>query len=213
MGCLFVLSAPSGTGKTTVAEKLIREVSGIKRVVTATTRPKREVEREGVDYIFMSREEFERGIKDGIFLEYASVYGNYYGTPKEQVKKVLEEGFDALLVIDVQGAKSIKDKLPESILIFLLPPSLEELKRRLITRGYAEENLLEREKKVEAEIACARHFDYIVVNDFLDKAVEAIKHIVNSYRHTKERVFKDIEKLVKDDTIKDILLRGRCDIF
>ncbi|MEZ0362007.1 MAG: guanylate kinase [Hydrogenobacter sp.] len=213
MGHLFVLSAPSGAGKTTVAQKLVKEVPGIKRVVTATTRQKRDGEVENVDYIFMSKEEFERGIKDGMFLEYALVYGNYYGTPKEQVKKIIEEGFDALLVIDVQGAKSVKEKFKESILIFLLPPSLEELERRLITRGYTDTNLSEREKKVKMEIACARYFDYIVINDFLDKAIGTLKGIINSYRHKKESVFKNMENLVKDANIREILSRGRCEIF
>ncbi|SNZ15356.1 guanylate kinase [Hydrogenobacter hydrogenophilus] len=213
MGHLFVLSAPSGTGKTTVAEKLVSEVHNVKKVITATTRQKREGEVEGVDYIFMTKEEFEEGIKRGIFLEYALVYGNYYGTPKEQVEKILKQGKDALLVIDVQGAKSIREKLPESILIFLLPPSLEELKRRLITRGYRDKNLLEREQKVKMEIACARHFDYIVVNDFLDKAVEAIKNIINAHRHTRITFFRNIENLVKDANIKEIMLKGKCDIF
>ncbi|MGC8853169.1 MAG: guanylate kinase, partial [Hydrogenobacter sp.] len=141
------------------------------------------------------------------------VYGNYYGTPKEQVEKILNQGKDALLVIDVQGAKSIREKFPESILIFLLPPSLEELKRRLITRGYRDKNLLEREQKVKMEIACARHFDYIVVNDFLDKAVEAIKNIINAHRHTKEDFFENIDNLIKDANIKEIMLKGECDIF
>jgi guanylate kinase (EC 2.7.4.8) len=138
---LFVLSAPSGAGKTTVANFIIRDVENIRRVITATTRPKREGEVEGVDYIFLTVEEFEQGIREGMFLEYAKVYGNYYGTPKDQVLKNEEEGYDSLLVIDVQGAMTIKRNFPDSVLVFLLPPSIEELRRRLLTRGYGHENL------------------------------------------------------------------------
>ncbi len=213
MGSLFVLSAPSGTGKTTVAEKLLKRSPDVKRIVTATTRPRREKEVEGVDYLFLSKEEFEIRIKEDKFLEYACVYGNYYGTPKEQVLKNMEEGIDSLLVIDVQGARNIKRRVPESVLIFLLPPSIEELKRRLSTRGYTDSNFAERVSKVEAEIACARYFDYIVVNDFLDKAVSAMEYIINSQRYSKEKVLKDAMKTIKDPNIRDALFMGECKTF
>ena len=156
---LFVLSAPSGTGKTTVADRLLKSCPKVKRIITTTTRPRREGEVQGVDYIFIDREEFERKIEEGYFLEYANVYGHYYGTPKDQVLKNEEEGIDSLLVIDVQGAKKIRDAYPESVLIFLMPPSIEELRRRLLGRGYGRENLEQRLQKAEEEIACARHFD------------------------------------------------------
>ena len=156
---LFVLSAPSGTGKTTVADRLLKSCPKVKRIITTTTRPRREGEVQGVDYIFIDREEFERKIEEGYFLEYANVYGHYYGTPKDQVLKNEEEGIDSLPVIDVQGAKKIKDAYPESVLIFLMPPSIEELRRRLLGRGYGRENLEQRLQKAEEEIACARHFD------------------------------------------------------
>ncbi|MFN3813098.1 MAG: guanylate kinase [Aquificaceae bacterium] len=212
MGFLFVLSAPSGTGKTTVAEKLLKRSPGIKRIVTATTRQRREKEVDGVDYLFLSKEEFEIRIKEDKFLEYACVYGNYYGTPKEQVLKNIEEGVDSLLVIDVQGAGNIKKKIQESVLIFLLPPSIEELKRRLSTRGHVD-NLAERVSKVEAEIACARYFDYIVINDFLDKAVGAIEYIINSQKYSKNKVLKDVMKTIKDSNIRNALLMGECTTF
>lgn len=151
---LFVLSAPSGTGKTTVAERLLKSCPGIRRIVTATTRSKREGEVHGVDYLFISYEEFEKKIEEGYFLEYAEVYGHYYGTPKDQVIRNEEEGVDSLLVIDVQGAKKVRESYKDSILIFLMPPSLEELRRRLLTRGYGTENLEKRLRKAEEEIAC-----------------------------------------------------------
>jgi len=206
---LFVFSAPSGTGKTTVVNMILKEVERVRRVVTATTRQKREGEVEGVDYIFLSVEEFERGIREGKFLEYAKVYGNYYGTPKDQVLKNEEEGFDSILVIDVQGAKTVKKNYPESILIFLLPPSMEELNRRLLTRGFRDENLEERIKTAQWEISCAKHFDYIVVNEFLDETLQALKNIILSARHTTKNFFRDLEKRVSDDKIISYL-RQEC---
>jgi len=207
---LFVFSAPSGTGKTTVVNMVLKEVDNIRRIVTATTRQKREGEVEGVDYIFLSVEEFERGIKEGRFLEYAKVYGNYYGTPKDQVLKNEKEGFDSILVIDVQGAKTIKKNYPESVLVFLLPPSMEELTRRLLTRGYKDSNLEERIKTAQWEISCAKHFDYMVVNEFLDETVQALKNIILSARYTTKNFLKDLERCVKDDKIIDYL-RRECD--
>ncbi len=207
---LFVLSAPSGTGKTTVAERLLKSVPNLRRVVTATTRPKREHEVEGVDYFFMDEEEFKRGIQKGMFLEWALVYGSYYGTPIEQVIKNEEEGYDSLLVIDVQGARQVKQKHKDSVLIFLLPPSLEELKRRLLTRGYVDQNLEERLMSAEREIACAVEFDYIVVNEFVDKAVEALTHIILSQRFRKENFFKRLE--LRDERIREVLKKAHCNI-
>ncbi|WP_448588632.1 guanylate kinase [Thermocrinis sp.] len=198
---LFVFSAPSGTGKTTVVNRILKDVDNVRRVITATTRPKREGEEEGVDYIFLSLEEFERGIEEGRFLEYAKVYGNYYGTPKEQVLRNEEEGYDSILVIDVQGAQTIKRIYPESVLVFLLPPSIEELKRRLLTRGYGQENLEERIKTARWEISCAKYFDYVVVNEFLDDTIQALENIILSARHSAKSFLKNLEKRVKDDKI------------
>lgn len=208
---LFVLSAPSGTGKTTVADRLLKSCPKVKRIITTTTRPRREGEVQGVDYIFIDREEFERKIEEGYFLEYANVYGHYYGTPKDQVLKNEEEGIDSLLVIDVQGAKKIKDAYPESVLIFLMPPSIEELRRRLLGRGYGRENLEQRLQKAEEEIACARHFDYIVVNEFIDKTVEALHMIIVAHRYRRENFLK--KPNVNDEVISRILSEVSCKSF
>ena len=208
---LFVLSAPSGTGKTTVADRLLKSCPKVKRIITTTTRPRREGEVQGVDYIFIDREEFERKIEEGYFLEYANVYGHYYGTPKDQVLKNEEEGIDSLLVIDVQGAKKIKDAYPESVLIFLMPPSIEELRRRLLGRGYGRENLEQRLQKAEEEIACARHFDYIVVNEFIDKTVEALHMIIVAHRSRRENFLK--KPNVNDEVISRILSEVSCKSF
>ena len=207
---LFVLSAPSGTGKTTVVSNLLKEVERLRRVITATTRAKREGEVEGVDYIFLTVEEFERAIAEGKFLEYAKVYGNYYGTPKDQVLKNEEEGYDSILVIDVQGAKTVKSNYPESVLIFVLPPSMEELKRRLLTRGYADDNIQERINTAYWEISCAKHFDYVVVNEFLDDTIMALKNIILSARHSTKRFLEDVRSRIKDDIIIN-LLQKECD--
>ena len=208
---LFVLSAPSGTGKTTVAERLLKSCPGVRRIITATTRSKREGEVHGVDYLFISYEEFKKKIEEGYFLEYAEVYGHYYGTPKDQVIRNEEEGVDSLLVIDVQGAKKVRETYKDSILIFLMPPSLEELRRRLLTRGYGTENLEKRLRKAEEEIACAKYFDYIVVNEFIDKTVEALCHIIKAQRHKKENFFRKTTPL--DEEILRIIKEGQCHTF
>ncbi len=208
---LFVLSAPSGAGKTTVADRLLKTCPRVRRIITATTRPKREGEEHGVDYIFMDKAEFERRTEEGYFLEYANVYGNYYGTPKDQVLKNEQEGVDSLLVIDVQGASKIREVYPESVLIFLMPPSIEELRRRLLGRGYGRENLEQRIQKAEEEIACARHFDYIVVNEFIDKTVEALHTIIVAHRYRRENFLK--KPKVNDEVISRILSEGSCKSF
>lgn len=208
---LFVLSAPSGTGKTTVADRLLKSSPKVNRIITATTRPQREGEVHGVDYIFMDREEFERKIEEGYFLEYAKVYGNYYGTPKDQILRNEEEGIDSLLVIDVQGASKVREVYPEAVLIFLMPPSLEELRRRLLGRGYGRENLEQRLEKSEEEIACARHFDYIVVNEFIDETVEALHAIIVAHRYRRENFLKKTS--IKDAVINRILNESFCKSF
>lgn len=208
---LFVLSAPSGTGKTTVAEKLLEVCPRLRRIVTVTTRPKREGEIEGKDYIFMNQEDFKEKIKEGYFLEYAEVYGNYYGTPRDQVIKNEKEGFDSLLVIDIQGAKSVKASYKDCTLIFLMPPSLEELRRRLLSRGYGKENLEKRMEKAEEEIACAKFFDYIVVNEFIDKTVEALHNIIVSQRYRRDLLLKE-NSLLNEELLK-IIQERECPPF
>ncbi len=211
---IFVISAPSGTGKTTIVEKLLKEGESlrIRRVITATTRAKRESEIEGVDYIFMDVESFKEGIKKNEFLEYANVYGNYYGTPKSQVLKNEEENFSSILVIDVQGAKKIKEVRPDSLLIFILPPSLQELERRLLSRGFLDKNLQERLRSVKEEIACAKYFDYIILNDYIDNAVKVLKSIIISHMHKTETFTKNLDFVIKDEEMRR-LIKGDCKIF
>ena len=210
MAKLFILSAPSGTGKSTVAGKLLQQLEGIRRVVTATTREPRPGEEPGVDYIFLSKEEFEKGIEEGRFLEYANVYGNYYGTPRDQVEKNLKEGYDSLLVIDVQGAFKIKSIYPDAVSVFLLPPSLEELKRRMIGRGYRDKNAQVRLETARGEIPCARKFDYIIINDFVDKAVEQLKSVILASRCERESILSNLKSLVRSEEILNLIEGGEC---
>ena len=210
MAKLFILSAPSGTGKSTVAGKLLQQLEGIRRVVTATTREPRPGEKPGVDYIFLSKEEFEKGIKEGRFLEYANVYGNYYGTPRDQVERNLEEGYDSLLVIDVQGAFRVKNLYPDAVSIFLLPPSLEELKRRMISRGYRDANAQVRLETARKEIPCARSFDYVIINDFVDKAVEQVRSVILASRCERESTLRNLRSLIRSEDILNLIEGGEC---
>ncbi|RLJ69989.1 guanylate kinase [Hydrogenivirga caldilitoris] len=210
MAKLFILSAPSGTGKSTIAEKLLQQIEGMKKVVTATTREPRPGERHGIDYIFMSKQEFEEGIRKGLFLEYANVYGNYYGTPKDQIERNMREGYDSLLVIDVQGAFKVKSINPEAISVFVLPPSLEELRRRIIGRGFKDSNVQERLSTAKGEIPCARNFDYIIINDFINKAVEQVKSIIVASRCERDSVLSNLRNLLHNEELIELIEGGDC---
>jgi len=196
------LSSPAGGGKTTLANLILQEIPNIKRVVTCTTRKPRPEEKEGVDYFFLSKEEFQRRIKKGDFLEYAVVHGNYYGTPKEEVFKLLERGVDLLLVIDVQGMRKIKKNFKEAVAIFVLPPSLDAIIERMRNRGESEEEIRKRIETAKKELPAWKEYDYIVINDDLMKAKEDLKHIILSFRLKVERF--DVNQ-IKDEKLREIL--------
>lgn len=178
-GRLFVISGPSGVGKGTITTEVLKRIPSLKKAVTYTTRTPRPGEVAGKDYHFVNRDEFERLKCQGEFLEWAEVYGNFYGSPKREVERLLPEGFDVVLVLDVQGALSVKEKYPDSVLVFLKPPSLEELRRRLEDRGTEPPEVIERRMlKASWEMQQAGKFDHIVVNDELDKAVDEIIRII-----------------------------------
>ncbi len=210
MGNIVVISAPSGAGKTTIGIKLLEELKKLNRVITVTTRPKRPGEVDGVDYIFVSKETFEEKIKNDEFIEYANVYGNYYGTPVEGVKKILDKDNDALLIIDVQGAKKVKEIFPSSLLIFLMPPSFEELISRFKNRGFEDDNTLKRLEIAKQEIACAKYFDFVVVNRYVDETIDMIKSIVSCNKARKD-YFLTHKENISDDIVN--FLGGKCDVF
>lgn len=180
-GLLIVVSGPSGVGKGTVDAALFEQVSNLCYSVSATTRQPRKGEVHGKSYFFLSKEEFLTRREQGDFLEWAEVYGNYYGTLRSEVERQLAEGKHVLLEIDTQGAMQIKAAYPSGVFVFILPPSLEELKRRIVARGSeTEESLRTRLGKAEQEMQMADRYDYTIVNDDLQTAVKELKDIICS---------------------------------
>lgn len=194
-GRLLVVSGPSGTGKGTICGRIIEEMEDVVLSVSMTTRPKRKGEVHGESYFFVTREEFEQTIAQGGFLEHAQVYENYYGTPRHKVMEMLEKGKDVLLEIDTQGAMKIRKTYPDGVFIFILPPSIRELRRRLTGRQTDTEEVIRlRLSKTASEIEQADCYDFIVVNDQLDRAVEEVKAIVLAER---DRVGEDIYEIIR----------------
>lgn len=187
---LIVLSGPSGVGKDAVLQRMRELGKPFHYTVTATTRPIRSGEIDGVDYVFVDREQFQSMIVDKQLLEYAEVYGNWYGVPSEPVKDALGKGKDVILKIDVQGAENIRKKTTEAVYVFLAPPSLQELERRLRERMTdSEEALTRRLKTASGEMQDARKFDHVVVNrnERIDDAVADIMGIVEQEQSKKQR--------------------------
>ncbi len=191
-GLLLVISGPSGAGKGTVCKALVKK-HDLWVSVSATTRSPRAGEVEGESYYFITREEFRSRIEKGDFLEYAEVYGNLYGTPKPNVMEKLEEGKDVILEIDIQGALKVKETYPEGVFIFLLPPSMEELKKRIINRGSeTKESLMTRFKSAYKEVNYVSKYNYAVINDTVDEAVEKIESILTAERCRVDRMKESI---------------------
>jgi guanylate kinase len=182
---LLVISGPSGVGKDSVIDKICREDDTNKYIVTVTTRDKRPNEIDGIHYHFIPRDKFDHLIKADDLLEWAMVYGNYYGVPKEDVRKALKEYETVIIKVDVQGALTIKQKIPEAIFIFIMPPSEAELYERLINRGYiSEEDLNRRFSIARDEMNKIDYFDYVVENntDNIDSAISDINSIITAER-------------------------------
>lgn len=180
-GILFVISAPSGGGKSTICRRLLqRRAKDLKYSTSCTTRAPRAGEKHGKHYFFLSKEEFKRKIQRGEFLEWAVVHENYYGTPRGFVESQTKDGVNLLLAIDVQGAASIRRKVPEAVLIFITPPSMESLRERLAGRRDEAESITKRLAAAKTEMAAAKNFDYMVVNDDLDQAVAQIECILTA---------------------------------
>ncbi|HQT91690.1 MAG TPA: guanylate kinase [Candidatus Kryptobacter bacterium] len=182
-GMLLVVSAPSGAGKTTIVKEVLRQYPSFGFSVSATTRQKRQGEVDGKDYFFISRGEFEKRIADGELVEFEEIYSNYYGTLKSEVEKALSNGNDIVFDVDVNGGLSIKAKFPEAVLIFVKPPSMEILRKRLEGRGSeTAEQIDGRMARVQMELEKGEQFDYIIINDELKRAVNEVFDIINKKR-------------------------------
>ncbi|MEY4159775.1 MAG: hypothetical protein RLZZ136_396 [Pseudomonadota bacterium] len=188
-GLMFILSSPSGAGKTTIARKLLAEDGSIRMSVSATTRPMRPGEVDGKDYHFVSQADYDRMAADGEFLEWATVFGHSYGTPKAQVKAGLRDGQDFLFDIDWQGTQQLYQKLETDVVrVFLLPPSIDELRRRLTGRGTdSAEVIAARMDRAQAEISHWDGYDYVVVNDDIDACFAKVKQILAAERMRRQR--------------------------
>lgn len=201
-GLLIVISGPSGAGKGTICKALL-ERNDYWISVSATTRKPRRGEIEGINYYFVDREEFQKKIELEDFLEYAEVYGNFYGTPKSKVEDMLDKGIDVILEIDIQGALRVKEKVSEGVFIFILPPSMEELKQRIINRGSeTQESLMTRFKSAYQEINYISKYNYAVVNDKVNDAVKKIESILVAERcrvdRIKEKILNSKEGLIHE---------------
>ncbi|HEY3490837.1 MAG TPA: guanylate kinase [Candidatus Deferrimicrobiaceae bacterium] len=187
-GDVFVVSAPSGSGKTTICRRLLEEVDDLELSISYTTRRIKQGETDGRDYVFVDRNEFDNMKDSGGFLESATVYGNCYGTARKTVQSIVEKGSDALLEIDVQGGCNIKKAMPEAVMVGVFPPSWKALQDRLFGRGRDSDD------EIGARIGAARQemevllsYDYLVVNDDLDVAVENVSRIIHAHRLRRER--------------------------
>jgi guanylate kinase len=194
---LFIITGPSGCGKSTLVHKVLENVKNVRFSVSHTTRNKRDSEEEGKDYYFVSKSEFEQMIKDERLIEWAVFHGNHYGTSKREVEKKGSMG-DLLLDIDVHGAEQVKSKLKKAVFIFILPPSFDELKSRLEARGEeSAESIEERLDVARKDIRSYPHFDYIIINDNLEKAVLCLESIIHSMRCSLESKKKEIVPILQ----------------
>jgi len=195
-GILYVLSGPSGSGKTTLAKHVVNTVNYVDFAISYTTRKIRDGEKDGIDYKFIDEEKFRFMIDSNQFAEWAEVHGNLYGTPIDEIETVLDKGIDILLDIDVQGSLQIKTKYRNSVHIFLIPPDLITLRKRLSKRNT--ENSSELEKRMEMaikEISRINDYDYIIVSDDIDKSLRKLESIIETVRLKTEFIMDDIFKL------------------
>jgi len=197
-GLLFIVSAPSGAGKTTLVERLVEQTPRLTMSRSYTSRPAREGEIDGVDYNFVSRSAFEQMVGRGEFLEWAEVFGNLYGTRAADTERMLASGCDVVLVIDVQGARKVRQRGIESTTVFVMPPSFEVLEQRLRGRSKDPEEAIQRRLQVaREEVASFAEYDFVVINDELTAAVERLRGIVIAERARLERMRAEAETIVR----------------
>lgn len=203
-GLLFVVSAPSGTGKTTVVERLVQQVPGLTMSRSYTSRPARPGEVDGVDYNFVTRGRFEQMIAAGDFLEHADVFGNLYGTCRRDAERELAAGRDLVLVIDVQGARQVRERCPDTVGVFVLPPDFATLERRLRGRSKDPEDAIQlRLRTARAEVAAFTEYEYVVVNDELAACVDRLRAIVLAERARLRSARAAIDTIVESFLRKD----------
>ncbi|GAB2702334.1 guanylate kinase [Paenibacillus thermoaerophilus] len=200
-GLLIVLSGPAGVGKGTVCSHLRRISPDLVYSVSATTRAPRQGEQEGINYFFKSREQFQAMIDNDELLEWAQYVGNFYGTPRSFVEDMIASGRDVILEIEVQGALQVKNKYPQGVFVFLMPPSLDELKMRITGRGTETEDVIEKRMNVAIEeLRMMRHYHYVVTNDEVESACERIRSIIAAEHCKRERLEPYLNKWLEGVT-------------
>ena len=210
-GQVIVISSPSGGGKGTVIAELLKRKKNLWLSVSTTSRPIRTNDIPGTTYNFVSKEEFEKKIEEGYFLEYTNYVGNYYGTPKGQIKEKLDQGIDVILEIEIEGASNIKKLLPESIFIFIMPPSIKTLVKRLKKRNTdSNDKLLERFHKTYKEINEVTKYNYVVVNDILEDTVDKVEAIIKAEKCRVDRI-EEVYLDTKEEEIHELLMEEDYD--
>ena len=206
-GILTVISGPSGAGKDSIVNEIVKRNNvNVWVSISMTSRSSRGKEENGKDYFFVSKEEFEEHIKNNDFLEYATYNDNYYGTPKSKIEEYLNKGIDVILIIEIKGALQIKNLIPEALFIFIMPPSMDELKNRLVARGTEnEEKIISRFKTAYQEINEVTKYNYVVVNDDLNKAVKKVESILLAEKCRVDRIeeifLNNKEELIHENLI------------
>lgn len=197
-GQLFLIAAPSGAGKTSLVKALTSTLDSVAVSISHTTRAARPGEEHGCDYYFVDRLTFEQMIAENEFLEYAQVFGNFYGTTQVEVEQRLQEGLDIILEIDWQGAQQIRQKMPDNIGIYILPPSLKVLRTRLQNRGQDDPDVIQRRmQQAQQEMSHYPEFDYLIINDDFDNSLAAFQAIVTASRYRQSRQFKQQQPLLQ----------------